>query len=67
MGDAFSQYTPISDPRRSSVGRFSQSYWTKELSIGKRQNGNSGQFGSGVGPRRKHNRDNPKLAKMLGL
>ena len=37
--------------RRSSVGRFSQSYWTKELSIGKRHNGNSGQFGYGVGPR----------------
>lgn len=33
--------------RRSWVGRFLQSHWTKELSIGKRQNGNSGQFGSG--------------------
>ena len=35
---------------RSSVGHFSRSCWTKELSIGKRQNRKSGQFGSGVGP-----------------
>ena len=35
--------------RRSSVGHFLQSCWTKELSIGKLQNQYSEQFGSGVG------------------
>ena len=50
---------------RSCVGHFFQSYWTKELSIGKLQIGKSGQFGSGVGPRRKHNRNNLKQADIL--
>ena len=51
--------------RRSRVGHFFQSYWTKELSIGKSQNGNSGQFGSGVGPWRKRNRNYPRPLEML--
>ena len=65
MGDACSQYTPISDPRRSCVGHFLRSYWTKDLSIGKRQNGTFGQFGSGVGSWRKHNRNGSKPADNL--
>ena len=40
---------PISAVRRFSVGHFFQSYRTKEIPMVKRQIGNPGQFGSGVG------------------
>ena len=50
---------------RSSVGHFSQSCWTKELSIGKLQNRNSEQFGSGVGYWEKHIRIGLKPTHIL--
>ena len=50
---------------RSCVGHFCRSYWTKELSIGNRQNCNSEQFGSGVGYWQKGNCICPEPADNL--
>ena len=50
---------------RSRAGHFFQSCWTKELSVGKCRLSNSGQFGSGVVPRQKHNHLNPKPKEIL--
>ena len=51
--------------RRACVGHFSQSCWTKELSIGKLQNRNSEQFGSDVGYWEKHIRIGSKPTHIL--
>ena len=50
---------------RSCVGHFCRSYWTKELSIGNRQNCNSEQFGSGVGYWQKGNCIGPEPSDNL--